>query len=365
MQYDYLVVGAGFFGSVFAREMTEAGRKVLIIDKNKHMAGHAHTENRSGIMVHLHGPHLFHTKSIKIWNYINRFGAFNHYQHKVKAIYKGKLFSLPFNMSTYNQMWGVLSPDEAQKKIAEQRLPIDKPANMEEYALSVMGPDLYHTLVYGYTKKQWRREPKELPAFLIRRLPMRFTYDDNYFDDAFQGVPEHGYTHLVENIIGGIDLKLETDFFEIQNWRTLANKLVYSGTIDRFFDYRHGDLEYLSLKFSHEEREGNYYGIGQMNHTDEIVPFTRVIEHKHFCFQTHPKTIISYEYPVEWNRQQTPYYPVNNDRNQEVYKRYAEEAAKQPDIIFGGRLGGYKYFNMDQTIAAALHAADKEICAEG
>lgn len=359
---DYLVIGAGLYGAVFARKMIEAGRKVLVLEQRSHLGGNVYTKLDNDIVLHFYGPHLFHTASKEIWDYVNRFAKFNHYQHRVKANYQGKIYSLPFNLMTYYQMWGCTSPAEARVELQKQIVPIPNPKNLEEWAISHVGTEIYDKLIYGYTKKQWARDPKELPASLIRRLPLRMTFDDNYFGDPYQGVPIDGYTPLVENILDGIDVKLGEDYFDLQDWRTIANKLVYSGPIDQFFGCELGPLEYRGLAFKNEVVEGDFQGIGQMNYTDTNVPWTRIVEHKHFRFQQSKKSVITYEYPCTWT--ENPYYPVNDHENNALYDRYRAMANKLEDVIIGGRLGSYKYFDMDQTIAAALHAADKELKAE-
>jgi len=360
--YDYLVVGAGLFGSVFAREMTEAGKKVLIIDKRDHIGGNAHTKNEHGIQVHVYGPHIFHTNNQRIWDYVNRFAEFNHYQHKGRAFYKGKIYSLPFNMNTFYQLWGCISPEDAEEELKKQLLPVKNPQNLEEWALSKVGRDIYQKLIYGYTKKQWQRFPKELPASIIKRLPIRMIYDDNYFNDPFQGIPKKGYTHMIGNIIDGIDVKLNEDFFERKkHWKKIAKKLVYSGPIDQFFKCKYGWLNYRSLKFENEIVDGNFQGCSVVNYTDKDVPWTRIVEHQHFLFELHEKSIITREYSLEWKPGLTPYYPINDEKNMEHYAKYKALADKETHVIFGGRLGTFKYLDMDQVIGQALNAAKREI----
>jgi len=355
--YDYLVVGSGLFGSIFAREMTQTGHKVLIVDKRKQCGGNVYTNSEK---THLFGPHLFHTKNEKIWRYITQFSTFNHYQHRVKAIYDGKMYSLPFNMNTFNQLWGCITPKDAKRELEKRLVKIDNPQSIEELALATVGEEIYHKLIYGYTKKQWQRHPKDLPATILSRIPIRFTYDDNYFDDPFQGVPHNGYSDLIQNIIGDIDVKLETDFFDL-NWKNIANKLVFSGPIDRYYNYEFGELEYRSLEFKHETHPGNYQGIGQLNHTNESTPFTRSVEHNHFYFENKESSTITFEYPTEWDKNKEPYYPINDMKNNEVYAKYRSKAKQEIDVIFGGRLGNYKYWDMDQTAANALALAKKEL----
>ena len=358
MRCDYLIVGAGLFGAVFGRQMRRAGRSVLIIDKRKHIGGNVYTDDCEGICRHVYGPHLFHTNDERIWKYVQRFAKFNNYQHRVKANYCGQIFSLPFNMQTFNDLWGVTTPAEARAEIERQRVKIDKPANLEEWALSQVGPDVYHTLIEGYTTKQWGRSPKFLPASIIKRLPLRFTYNDNYFNDKYQGVPIKGYTHLVENILDGIEVRTETEFVDV-NWRKLARHLVYTGPIDEFFDNCFGPLEYRSLRFEHEVVDGDFQGIGQMNYTSKDVPYTRIVEHKHFRFQKSDKSIITREYPQEWEPGRERYYPINDEKNMDLYEKYRLKSKELSDVTFGGRLGVYRYYDMHQVVASALTAAQK------
>lgn len=295
--YDYLIVGAGLFGCVFAERVKNRGEKVLILEKRPHVAGNIYTYEKEKIQVHAYGPHLFHTNNKTIWEYVNKFAKFNNYQHKVKANYKSKIYSLPFNLTTYNQLWGVTTPQDAIEKINREKIPIENPSNLEEWALSKLGPEIYHTFIYGYTTKQWKKNPKELPSAIIKRLPLRFTYNDNYYNDTFQGVPYDGYTHMIENMIDGVDIKTNTDFFEIKDWKKIAKNLVYTGPIDRLFNYEYGQLEYLTLKFDHKVVDGDFQGCGQVNYTEEAVPHTRIVEHKHFCFKKNDKSIVTHEYP--------------------------------------------------------------------
>lgn len=361
MKYDYLVVGCGLFGVVFARKMVEAGRTVLIIDKRDHIGGNVYTSQADDYYIHVYGPHLFHTGSRAIWDYVNRFTEFNHYQHKVKANYKGQILSLPFNMMTYYQLWGCTTPKEAMEAVEKQKVPCENPRNLEEWALSQVGTEIYEKLIYGYTRKQWMRDPKDLPSSIIRRLPLRFTYDENYYNDAFQGVPKHGYSHMIENIIDGIEVRLGEDFFETDDWHNFATKLVYSGCIDRFFNYKYGHLEYRSLEFRQVHTNGDFQGCGQMNYTDLETPYTRSVEHKHFYLKHSDRTVVTFEYPVEWQPGKPEYYPVNDDTNNALYEKYREEAKLLPDVIIGGRLGSYRYYDMDQVIAQALHTAEQEL----
>lgn len=366
MGYDYLIVGSGLFGSVFAYEAAKRGKRVKVIDKRNHIAGNIYTEKVEDIQVHKYGAHIFHTNDKKIWDYVNQFAAFNRYTNSPVANYKGEIYNLPFNMNTFNKLWGVVTPEEAKAKIEEQKKAahVEQPNNLEEQAISLVGTDIYEKLVKGYTEKQWGRKASELPAFIIKRLPVRFTYDNNYFNDKYQGIPIGGYTQIVEKMLSSelIDIELETDFFvNKENYLTQFPKVVYTGMIDQFFDYQYGTLEYRSLKFETEILDvENYQGNAVVNYTDAETPFTRVIEHKHFEFGTQPKTVITREYPASWKKGDEPYYPMNDKKNNELYKKYRELAEKVPNVIFGGRLGMYKYFDMHQVIGAALTVVDRE-----
>ncbi len=356
--YDYLIVGAGLYGAVFAHEMNKAGKKCLVIDKRNHIAGNIYCEQINGINVHKYGAHIFHTSDKKIWDYVNKFADFNNYINSPVAVYKDELYNLPFNMNTFSKMWNIRTPEEAKKIINEQitSLNITEPKNLEEQALSLVGTDVYTKLIKGYTQKQWGRDCKELPAFIIKRLPLRFTYDNNYFNDRYQGIPMGGYTKLVEKMLEGIEVRLDTDFFDIKD-SVEAKKIVYTGPIDTFFDYKYGHLEYRSLRFEHEALEiDNFQGNAVVNYTEGEIPYTRIIEHKHFEFGKQPGTIITREYPSEWKTGDEPYYPVNDARNNELYEKYRLEAEKATNVIFGGRLGQYKYYDMDKVIMAALEA---------
>ncbi|MBE5922173.1 MAG: UDP-galactopyranose mutase [Lachnospiraceae bacterium] len=366
--YHYLIVGAGLYGAVFAHEMAKNGKKCLVIDKRNHIGGNIYTEEMEGIQVHRYGAHIFHTSKKEIWDYVNQFAEFNHYINSPVAIYGDELYNLPFNMNTFSKMWGVKTPAEAKQKIAEQiaSLQITEPRNLEEQALSLVGTDVYEKLVKGYTEKQWGRSCTELPAFIIKRLPLRFTYDNNYFNDRYQGIPVGGYTALVEKMLAadGIEVRIGIDFFAeygVDGWRDAAEKLVFTGPIDEFFAYEYGHLEYRTVHFETEVlSEENYQGNAVVNYTHRDVPYTRVIEHKHFEFGKQEKTVISKEYSVEWKPGMEPYYPVNNEENGVLYEKYRALAKAQSDIIFGGRLGQYRYFDMDKVIESALESAEKE-----
>ncbi len=364
MKYDYLIVGAGLFGSVFAHEATARGKRCLVIDRRGHIAGNIYTEMVEDINVHRYGAHIFHTSDKAIWEYMCRFAEFNNYINSPVAVYGDETYNLPFNMNTFSRMWGIRTPQEAKDIIAAQiaDLGITEPANLEEQALSLVGRDVYQKLVKGYTEKQWGRDCKELPAFIIKRLPLRFTYDNNYFTDRYQGIPIGGYTAICEKLLAGSDVLLDTDYFDyIKEHPDAADRTVFTGAVDEFFGYSLGALEYRSVRFEDERIEcDNWQGNAVVNYTEREVPFTRIIEHKHFEFGTQPVTIISREYPCEWKPGDEPYYPVNNQRNNELYARYAELAAQRGDVIFGGRLGQYKYFDMDKTVMAALEAVARE-----
>ena len=369
MNYDYLIVGAGLYGAVFAHEMTKKGKKCLVIDKRDHIAGNIYTKKWVDIDVHWYGAHIFHTSNRDVWEYINQFCEFNNFVNSPVAVYKDELYNLPFNMNTFSKMWNIKTPSEAKKIIADQiRAESDKvnePSNLEEQALSLVGRDVYEKLIKGYTEKQWGRDCKDLPAFIIKRLPLRFTYNNNYFNDRFQGIPIGGYIQIIEKMLNGIDIRLNTEYkaFAKNNDRDVTwDKVLYTGMIDEYFDYKLGELEYRSLKFEHEliEGEENYQGNAVVNYTERNIPYTRIIEHKHFDFGTQPDTIITKEYPATWNKGDEPYYPINDDRNTKLYKEYAKLAADEKNVIFGGRLGNYRYYDMDKVIEAALTAVEKE-----
>ena len=361
--YDYLIVGAGFFGAVFAREMTDRGRKCLVIDRRPHIGGNCFTERIEGINVHRYGAHIFHTSDREIWEYVNRFAQFSNFVNSPVAVYGDELYNLPFNMNTFSKMWGIKTPAQAKEIIAKQiaGLNITEPRNLEEQALRLVGTDVYEKLVKGYTEKQWGRKCSELPAFIIRRLPLRFTYDNNYFSDRYQGIPEGGYTALFERLLDGVEVRLGTDYSDIREEK-IARTTVFTGCIDEFFGYCCGELEYRSVRFEDEIPDtDNYQGNAVVNYTAADVPYTRIIEHKHFESGRQEKTVISREYPIEWHRGIEPYYPINNEKNAAVYAKYAELARSRPDVIFGGRLGQYKYYDMDKVIRAALEAAANEL----
>ena len=369
-QYDYLVVGAGLFGAVFAHEMALAGKRCLVIDKRSHIGGNVYTENVDGIQVHRYGAHIFHTSDKEVWDYVNKLTEFNNYINSPVAVYKDELYNLPFNMNTFSQLWGIRRPQEVKEKIASQiaDLHITEPKNLEEQALSLVGPDVYEKLIRGYTEKQWGRDCKELPAFIIKRLPLRFTYDNNYFNDRYQGIPIGGYTQMVEKLLEDIDVMTDTDFFEYRKGHAdQFKKVVYTGMIDEYFDYQFGHLEYRTVRFDTERiEEENYQGNAVVNYTQRDVPYTRVIEHKHFAPEEERKnpkdyTIISREYSEEWGPGSEPYYPVNDEKNGALYEKYRELAEKEENVIFGGRLGLYRYYDMDKVIRAALDASEKEL----
>lgn len=356
--YDYLIVGAGLYGAVFAHELTKQGKRCLVIDRRDHIAGNIYTELRNGIHVHKYGAHIFHTSDKEVWEYVNQFAQFNNFINSPIAVYQDELYNLPFNMNTFSRMWGVRTPAEAKARIAEQiaALNIGEPKNLEEQALRLVGPDVYTKLVKGYTEKQWGRDCKELPAFIIKRLPCRFTYDNNYFNDRYQGIPTEGYTAMVEKMLAGVEVRLNTDFFDlIQAQPNIAHRIVYTGCIDEYFGYKLGALHYRSLRFETEAlATEDFQGNAVVNYTGREVPYTRIIEHKHFAFGKQPSTIISREYPLEWTPGAEPYYPVNDAENSALYAQYKKLADAQGNVIFGGRLGQYQYYDMDKVIRAAL-----------
>lgn len=365
MKYDYLIVGAGLFGAVFAQQAKAAGKSVLVIEKRDHIAGNIYTEEVEGIQVHRYGAHIFHTNSQEAWEYLNQFAEFNRYTNSPVANYRGELYSLPFNMYTFNKMWGVTTPDEAMAEIVRQReaAGVVEPCNLEEQAISLVGRDIYEKLVKGYTQKQWGRPCTELPAFIIRRLPVRFTFDNNYFNARYQGIPIGGYTRLVEKMLDGIEVRIGEDYLQNKAaWDAMADRVVYTGCLDSYFGYCYGPLCYRSVRFETEVLDTpNYQGNAVINYTDAETPYTRVIEHKHFEFGTQPKTVISKEYSSEWQLGDEPYYPVNDAANAALYERYKALADQESKVLFGGRLAEYRYYDMDGVVLAALTAAKKEL----
>lgn len=370
MKYDYIVVGSGLYGAIFAHEAKAKGKSVLVVDKRPNIAGNVYTEKQEGINVHMYGAHIFHTNDKRVWNYITQFAEFNRFTNSPVANYKGELYSMPFNMYTFNKMWGVVTPEEAAAKIEEQKKEITgEPKNLEEQAISLVGRDIYEKLVKGYTEKQWGRDCKELPAFIIKRLPVRLTFDNNYFNALYQGIPIGGYTKMVENLLDGIEVRLNTDYLEHKaELDALADKVVYTGPIDAYFGFKLGTLEYRSVRFENETLDiPNFQGNAAVNYTDRETPWTRIIEHKWFEFGKDedgndlPKTIISREYSSEWKAGDEPYYPVNDEKNGQLYAKYKELADNETGVIFGGRLGEYKYYDMDTTIASVLDMCEKEL----
>ncbi len=364
MRYDYLIVGAGLFGAVFARQALDAGKTCLVVDKSEHIAGNLYTQEIEGIQVHKYGAHIFHTSNKTVWDYVRRFAEFNSFINTPIANYKGKLYNLPFNMHTFYAMWGVTTPSQAQAVIARQRAAVTgAPKNLEEKAISLVGSDVYETLVKGYTEKQWGRPCNELPPFIIERLPVRFTFDNNYFNDRYQGIPTEGYTKLVERLLEGATVWLGMDYLENkQELDGLADRVLYTGCIDEYFGYCYGELAYRSLRFESEVLDTpNHQGVAVVNYTDRETPYTRVIEHKHFVFGKQDKTVITREYPAEWTRAKRPYYPINDEKNQALYERYRTLAASVPNVLFGGRLGQYTYYDMDETVEAALALSERTI----
>lgn len=363
--YDYLIVGAGLFGAVFAHEAKKSGKTCLVIEKRNHIGGNIYCENIEGIHVHKYGAHIFHTSNQEIWDYVNQFVSFNHYINSPIAIYKDELYNMPFNMNTFSKMWNIRTPDEAKKKIQSQikSLDIQSPQNLEEQALSLVGKDVYEKLVKGYTEKQWGRDCIQLPAFIIKRLPLRFTYDNNYFNDRYQGIPIGGYNLLIEKLLEGIPVCLDTDYFEDRKkWDEMADKVVFTGMIDQYYEFKLGVLEYRSVRFETEVLDcENYQGNAVVNYTEREVPYTRIIEHKHFEFGTQEKTVISREYPSEWRKGEEPYYPINDSKNNELYAKYQNLAQGERKVIFGGRLGEYKYYDMDRVIWSALKRVREEL----
>ena len=363
--YDYLVVGAGLYGAVFAYEAKKRGKEVLVIDRRDHKGGNIYCEEVNGINVHKYGAHIFHTSNKKVWEYVNQFAEFNRYTNSPVANYKGELYNLPFNMNTFNKMWGVITPQEAAAKIEEQRKEagITEPKNLEEQAISLVGKDIYEKLIKGYTQKQWGRKCTELPSFIIKRLPVRLTFDNNYFNDLYQGIPMGGYNVIIDKMLDGVEVELGTDYLANKDkYENIADKIIFTGPIDEFYDYCFGPLEYRSVRFETEELPvENYQGNAVINYTDAETPYTRIIEHKHFEFGTQPTTVISKEYSAEWKVGDEPYYPVNNDKNAALYQKYLDKSKEENKVIFGGRLGEYKYYDMDKVIESALNFVEKEL----
>ena len=375
MKYDYLIVGSGLFGAIFANEANKKGKKCLVIDKRNHIGGNIYTENIEGINVHKYGAHIFHTSNKEVWEYINKFAEFNRYTNSPVARYKDELYNMPFNMNTFNKLWGVITPAEAKAKIEEEKneAGIVEPKNLEEQAISLVGKTIYEKLVKGYTEKQWGKRATDLPSFIIKRLPVRFIYDNNYFNNIYQGIPIGGYTQIIEKMLDGIEVKLNYDFFEYrEELENIAEKIIFTGQIDKYYNYQFGELEYRSLRFETEILdEENYQGNAVVNYTEYEIPYTRIIEHKHFEYgaslgkipegKAQNKTIITKEYPDTWSKEKEPYYPINNERNNTLYEKYKELADKDPKVIFGGRLGQYKYFDMDKVIEEALKLVKIEL----
>lgn len=375
MKYNYLIIGSGLFGSIFAHEATKNKKKCLLIEKRPHIAGNIYTEEQHGIQVHKYGAHIFHTSNKEVWDYINQFAEFNRYTNSPVARYKNELYNLPFNMNTFNKIWGVVTPEKAKAKIEEEKKEanIIEPKNLEEQAISLVGRTIYEKLIKGYTQKQWGKDCKELPSFIIKRLPVRFIYDNNYFNDTYQGIPIGGYTKIIEKMLEGVEVRLNTDFFaNREEFENIAEKIIFTGPIDQFYNYKFGELEYRSLRFETEVKNiENYQGNAVVNYTEYEIPYTRIIEHKHFEFgpslgkladgEAKEKTVITREYPDKWVQGKEPYYPINNDRNNQIYEKYKELADKEKNVIFGGRLGEYKYYDMHKIIERALDIAKKEL----
>ncbi|MDB5252005.1 MAG: UDP-galactopyranose mutase [Flaviaesturariibacter sp.] len=364
-QYDYVIVGAGLFGATFAHQAKKAGKTCLVIDKRSHTGGNIYCKDVDGINVHYYGAHIFHTNDKPIWNFVNSFVEFNRYTNSPVANHEGKLYNLPFNMNTFYQLWGVITPEEAQAKIQEQiaSLNITEPQNLEEQALKLVGSDIYEKLIKGYTEKQWGRKATELPAFIIKRLPVRFTFDNNYFNDKYQGIPIGGYNKLAAGLLDGIEVRTDTNFFDDPAYfKSLGDKLVYTGALDEYYNYKFGELEYRSLRFEHKQLEiENYQGNAVVNYTEAHIPYTRIIEHKHFEFGTQPHTVITYEYPATWEKGMEPYYPMNDEKNTKRFKQYSELSEGEANVIFGGRLAEYRYYDMHQVIGSALVKARNEL----
>ena len=365
MKYDYLIVGSGLFGAVFAYEANKRGKKSLVIEKRPHIAGNIYTKNIEKINVHIYGAHIFHTSNKEVWKYINQFAEFNRYTNSPIAIYKNEVYNMPFNMNTFNKLWGCITPHQAMEKIEKEKniYKIIEPANLEEQAIKLVGKTIYEKLIKGYTEKQWGKSAKQLPSFIIRRLPVRFTYDNNYFNDLYQGIPIGGYTQIIEKMLKGIDVKLNCDYFDYEDeLKNIANKILFTGPIDKFYKYKYGELEYRSLRFENEIlNTDNYQGNAVVNYTEYKIPYTRIIEHKHFENIITKKTIITREYPDNWNKEKEPYYPINDEKNNCLYEKYKELAQEDKNVIFGGRLGNYKYYDMHKVIEEALKCVGKEL----
>ncbi len=361
--YDYLIVGAGLFGSIVACEARKQGKHCLVVEKRNHIGGNVYTEEIEGIQVHRYGAHIFHTSNKTVWDYISQFAEFNRYTNSPVAYYKGRIYNLPFNMNTFNRMWGAVTPEDAKKIIEKQRreCAVDVPRNLEEQALNLVGRDIYEKLVKGYTEKQWGCKAVELPPEIIRRLPVRFTYDNNYFNDSYQGIPIGGYTQIIEKMLEGTEVRLNTDYLEQrETLRKLAGTVIFTGPVDEYFEYCYGELEYRSVRFETEVLDmQNYQGNAVVNYTEYEIPYTRIIEHKHFEYGNQPKTVISREYPVTWERGYEPYYPVNNEKNNKLYQKYAQRAEKEKGVLFEGRLGKYRYYDMHHIVAEALKCSKK------
>jgi UDP-galactopyranose mutase len=361
MKYDYLIVGSGLFGSIFAREMTDAGAKCLVIDKRNHIGGNCYTKNYNGIHIHQYGPHIFHTNSDAIWTYVNKWTKFNNFTYRPKVKYNNEIYSFPINLFTLYQMWGVSTPIEAKKRLEKEQVKIKNPSNLEEWIVSQVGIEIYKKFIYGYTKKQWNKDPKELPASIIKRLPIRLVYDDNYFDDKYQGIPVNGYTEIFEKLLDGIECRLDADYLSDRiQFNKIAQKIVYTGAIDEFFDYDIGQLEWRSLRFDHKILNIlDYQGVAAVNYTEESIPYTRVIEHKHFNFGKQEDTVVTFEYPENWDISKEKYYPINDKINNALYEKY-KARIDQSKYIFGGRLADYKYYDMHQVVGSALSRAEKQ-----
>lgn len=360
MIYDFLIVGCGFFGSVFANEAKKAGKKVLVIEKRSHIGGNSFTERIENINVHKYGPHIFHTNDENIWNYINKFAKFNNFVNRPKVFYKDKFYSFPINLFTLHQLWGINNPSDAKKRLEKERLKIENPDNLEEWILSQVGQEIYEKFIKGYTQKQWGQDPKNLPSSIIKRLPIRLNFDDNYFLDKYQGIPEGGYTQIFEKLLEGVETILDVDFFKnIKYWESISKQIVFTGKIDELFNYEFGELEYRSLRFESQILEGDFQGNAVVNYTSEEIPFTRICEHKHFEFGQQEKTIITKEYPDFYSKEKTPYYPINNQKNNLIYSKYKELALSKKKYILGGRLAEYRYYDMHQVVASALHESKK------